>query len=105
MQRKHLILLIIHLLLYHITYAQQHIKTYEFEKDYPVFLDKIKAELDYPLAWGNSMLTNFGEWQDKARQLVYEAMLVPTTNASNSKLEVIAEKQRNGYKAQKILFN
>lgn len=105
MKRKHFILLIIHLLLYHITYAQQHIKTYEFEKDYPVFLDKIKAELDYPLAWGNSLLTNFGEWQDKARQLVYEAMLVPPTKASNSKLEVIAEQQRNGYKAQKILFN
>jgi hypothetical protein len=31
----------------------QEVSSYEIEKDYPVFLDQIKQELTYPMAWGN----------------------------------------------------
>ena len=34
--------------------AQAQVKPYEIERDMPLFLDSIKSELTYPLAWGNS---------------------------------------------------
>jgi hypothetical protein len=32
----------------------QHLSGYELEREMPVFLDQLKAELTYPMAWGNS---------------------------------------------------
>lgn len=31
----------------------QHLSGYELEREMPVFLDQLKAELTYPMAWGN----------------------------------------------------
>ncbi len=33
---------------------------YEFEREMPRFLDQIKEELDYPMAWGRSPVRRFG---------------------------------------------
>ena len=85
--------------------AQQKGCTYEFEKDYPKFLDQIKSELAYPLAWGNSSIDNFDEWRKEARQVVFDAMLTPPSAAKNFDIEVIASLHRDGYEARKILFN
>lgn len=41
----------------------QEVSSYEIEKDYPVFLDQIKQELTYPMAWGNSPLKDFPIWR------------------------------------------
>ncbi len=84
---------------------QQSNKTYEFEKDYPTFLDQIKAELNYPLAWGNSSETDFGKWKNQTRQVVFDAMLTPPAKSDEYDLEVVATQQREGYQARKILFN
>ena len=45
----------------------QEVSSYEIEKDYPVFLDQIKQELTYPMAWGNSPLKDFSIWRKTAR--------------------------------------
>ena len=87
------------------TYAQQKASAYEFEKDYPVFLNQMKSELTYPMAWGNSSTTNFDEWREEGRKVVFDAMLAPPPIAQNYDMEVVATQQRDGYKAHKIQFN
>ena len=37
----------------------QHLSGYELEREMPVFLDQLKQELTYPMAWGNSPVKNF----------------------------------------------
>lgn len=78
---------------------------YEIEKDMPLFLDKIKSELTYPLAWGNSEITDFDTWRTTARDKVIELMLVPPPRASEYDVKVIGEEKRDGYTARKIEFN
>ena len=79
---------------------------YEFYKNFPKYVDKIHAELTYPLAWGNSDIRNFEQWKATARAKVFDCMFVPPTPSPegwNAKL--IAEEERDGYKAQKWTFN
>ena len=83
--------------------AQQ--KKYEIERDMPLFLDRIKEELTYPLAWGNSEITDYDLWRQTARDKVIELMLTPPKRAAEWNPVVTAEEQRDGYKAQKIDFN
>ena len=105
MIRPRFIILQLFLLLVCVIRAQHDNKGYAFEKDYPIFLDKIKSELNYPLAWENCSTINFDKWRDSVRKVVFEAMLTPPTKADYADLEIVAEQQRNGYRAQKILFN
>ena len=79
--------------------------SFEFKKDYPTFLDKIKAELNYPMAWGNSEQTNFNKWRKEARSVIFEAMLTPPPVSETYNVEVTATEQREGYEARKINFN
>ncbi len=103
--RMKTIALYVFLLFCGVAFAQQSKQAYEFEKDYPVFLDRIKSELTYPLAWGNSSIQNFEYWKDSARSVVFEAMLTPPPYAPSFDMEVVAVEQREGYEARKIRFN
>lgn len=78
---------------------------YEIEKDMPLFLDSIKKELSYPLAWGNSEIRDFEIWRSTARDKVIELMLAPPPRSSSYDMEIIGMEQRDGYKAYKIVFN
>lgn len=80
-------------------------KRYEIERDMPLFLDSIKSELTYPLAWGNSDITDFDTWRATARAKVIELMLAPPPRARDYDVRVIAEEKRDGYTARKIEFN
>lgn len=80
-------------------------KKYELMRDMPVYLDSIKAELTYPLAWGNSEITDFDEWRNVARNKVVELMLAPPPRANEYNMEVLGEEKRDGYTARKIRFN
>ncbi|MBQ8673438.1 MAG: prolyl oligopeptidase family serine peptidase [Bacteroides sp.] len=80
-------------------------KGYELEREMPVFLDQLKEELTYPMAWGNSKVKNFGKWRKKARNTVVEAMMAPPRRAEAYDLKLLAEEQRDGYTARKIQFN
>ena len=76
---------------------------YEFMRNLPVYADSLIKDLTYPLAWGNSPITNFDEWRQSARQKVFDCMLTPPPAPSDGFEEkVIFEEQREGYKARKI---
>ena len=83
----------------------QHLSGYELEREMPVFLDQLKAELTYPMAWGNSPLKDFSIWRKTARATVLEAMLTPPPVASKYDMEVVSIEHRSGYEARKIRFN
>lgn len=85
--------------------AAQSAGHYEIERDMPLFLDSIKSELTYPLAWGNSEITDYDLWHTTARDKVIELMLAPPPRANDYDVKVIAEEQRDGYTARKIEFN
>lgn len=88
-----------------VTALSQSVKGYELEREMPVFLDELKKELTYPMAWGNSPIKEFDEWRTQARATVLDAMLAPPPYTADYKTEVLAEEQRNGYRARKIQFN
>ncbi len=78
---------------------------YELDRDMPVFLDAIKEELTYPMAWGNSPVRRFSKWRQTARETVYREMLAPPRPAVAYDMAVLSEEHRNGYTAKKIQFN
>ena len=83
--------------------SQQKRDKYEFERNLPVYAEQLIADLTYPMAWGNSNIKNFNKWKKAARQKVFDCMLTPPPAAPEGyNVTVLAEEQRNGYKARKI---
>ena len=78
---------------------------YEWQGEIPTYVETLKKELTYPMAWGNSPIKNFKKWKKAAREKVFECMMTPPKAAAAWNLEVLGEEQRDGYKAQKIAFN
>lgn len=101
---KHFILCVLGLVT-SVAALSQSVKGYELEREMPVFLDQLKQELTYPMAWGNSPIKEFDEWRTQARATVLDAMLAPPPYTSDYQTEVLAEEQRDGYRARKIRFN
>lgn len=83
----------------------QKLSGYAFERDLPVFLDSIKNELTYPMAWGNSEITDFETWRTTAREKMVSLMLVPPPRAKSYDMQVLDEEKRDGYTARKVEFN
>jgi len=78
---------------------------YEWQGEIPTYVETLKKELTYPMAWGNSPIKNFKKWKKTARAKVLECMMTPPKAAAAWDMEVLGEEQRDGYKAQKIAFN
>ena len=78
---------------------------YEWEGEIPTYVEQLKKELTYPMAWGNSPVRNFKKWKKAARAKVLECMMTPPKASAAWDMEVLGEEQRDGYKAQKIAFN
>ena len=78
---------------------------YEWQGEIPTYVETLKKELTYPMAWGNSPIRNFKKWKKAARGKVFECMMMPPKAAAAWDMEVLGEEQRDGYKAQKIAFN
>ena len=78
---------------------------YEWQEEIPTYVETLKKELTYPMAWGNSPIGNFKKWKKAARAKVLECMMTPPKAAAAWNMEVLGEEQRDGYKAQKIAFN
>jgi dienelactone hydrolase len=78
---------------------------YEWQGEIPTYVETLKKELTYPMAWGNSPIGNFKKWKKAARAKVFECMMTPPKAAAAWNMEVLGEEQRDGYKAQKIAFN
>ena len=76
---------------------------FEFKRNLPVYADSLLKDLSYPLAWGNSPITDFDEWRRAARQKVLDCMLTPPPPAADGyDVKVISEEQRDGYRARKM---
>ena len=85
--------------------AAQKRSKFEFRRNLPVYADSLLKDLTYPMAWGNSPINDFDEWRCAARQKVFDCMLTPpppVSGASQTPFTIIAEEQRDGYKARKI---
>ena len=83
--------------------SQQKRDKYEFERNLPVYAEALISDLTYPLAWGNSDIKHFDEWRKAARQKVFDCMLTPPpAPAEGYNVKILAEEQRDGYKARKI---
>ena len=78
---------------------------YEWQGEIPTYVETLKKELTYPMAWGNSPIKNFKKWKKAAKGKVFECMMTPPKAAAAWNMEVLGEEQRDGYKAQKIAFN
>ena len=84
--------------------AQQR-ERYEFRRNLPIYADSLLKDLTYPMAWGNSPVKDFKEWKQVARQKVLDCMLAPPPSPSPISIlhsQLIAEEQRDGYKARKL---
>lgn len=76
---------------------------YEFRRNLPAYADSLIRDLTYPMAWGNSPITDFEKWREAARQKVLDCMLAPPPPpADGYGVRVLAEEQRDGYRARKI---
>ena len=82
--------------------AAQKREQYEFYKNMPKYADALIADLNYPLAWGKSKIKSFRKWKKAARKKVFECMLTPPPAADSYDVKVVAEEQRDGYRARKI---
>ena len=80
-------------------------ENYEFTFDLPRYVEQLKKELTYPLAWGNSDIKDFGEWKSVAKAKVLECMMTPPMKSAGYDMQVIGEERRDGYTVRKILFN
>lgn len=89
---------------------------YGFERCFPASLDQMQATLTYPMAYGNSPITDFNQWRVEARHCVYNCMeMAPPKSPNGWQTEVIATehregqvdgtKQKRGYEVRKLLFN
>ena len=61
-------------------------ENHEFVKNMPVYMEQLIADLDYPLAWGNSKIKNFKKWKKTAREKVFECMLTPPAPPAHFRL-------------------
>lgn len=78
-------------------------RSYEFERNLPVYADSLIADFKFELAWGNSDIKDFCKWKDAASQKVLDCMLTPPPPPSEGyDMRVVAEEQRDGYRALKI---
>ena len=80
-------------------------ENYEFSFELPKYVEELKNELTYPLAWGNCNVGDFDVWRAMARQQVLECMMAPPQRAEKFDMEVVGEERREGYTARRIRFN
>ncbi|MCI6503406.1 MAG: alpha/beta hydrolase family protein [Prevotella sp.] len=79
---------------------------YGTEKDMPLFYQQLKKQLTYPWSWQNKRHTmTFDQWREEARRQVAATMQQAPPAPETYDYEVVAREKREGYEAQKILFN
>ncbi|MDE5586001.1 MAG: acetylxylan esterase, partial [Muribaculaceae bacterium] len=85
--------------------SAQNSKGHEIERDMPLFLDSLKTEFTYPLAWRNNRSIDFDEWRSRAKESLAEALLLPPPRAEAYDMKILESEKRDGYTAHKIEFN
>ena len=100
------VLFVLYSLLFSFCAQAQKRNRFEFRRNLPVYADSLLKDLTYPMAWGNSPITDFGEWRHAARQKVFDCMLTPPPppnfQFSIFNFQLISVEQRSGYRALKL---
>ncbi|WP_330267764.1 dienelactone hydrolase family protein [Streptomyces griseorubiginosus] len=71
----------------------------------PDFHPALKAELDFPLAWGTSPVRDFRTWRRKARAVVEEHLLVPSQDGTPYAPEYTGTVQSDGYTRELVTLS
>jgi dienelactone hydrolase len=74
------------------------------EGDLPVFFERLKDELTFPLAWGTSPVRDFRRWRGLARAKVEELLWQPIDRTPFD-VEIDDEQPGEGYVQRTVLFN
>lgn len=77
---------------------------YELQRDMPLYYEALRAELQYPDAWGNSDITDYGLWREHARNILLQHIQYKADNTPYD-YEIVATEQRDGYTAYRIELN
>ena len=85
--------------------SAQKSRSFEIERDMPIFLDSLKTEFTYPMAWGHNDITDFSKWRSAAKAKLAEEMLLPPPRAEAYDMKILESEKRDGYTAYKIEFN
>lgn len=85
--------------------SAQESRPFEIERDMPIFLDSLKKEFTYPMAWGHNDIPDFDEWKSIAKGKLIEEMLLPPPRAEAYDMKILESEKRDGYTAYKIEFN
>lgn len=80
-------------------------RAYEIQRDMPLFLDSLKKEFTYPMAWGHNEINDFDEWKTTAKGKLVEEMLLPPPRPEEYDMSFLESERRDGYTAHKIEFN
>ncbi len=80
-------------------------ETYEILNNMPAFYKEAKEVLTYPMAWGNSSITDFDEWKNQAKATLLESIENAPPMTKEYDLVITDVEKRNGYEAHKIEFN
>lgn len=105
MMRKILFLVLMFCVSFLLTAQNEVNRSYEVVKNMPLFYLKARQALTYPMAWGNSSISDFDQWRLAARNVLVESIQNQPPAASSYDVTVVATEQRDGYSAQKIVFN
>ncbi|WP_436519960.1 dienelactone hydrolase family protein [Actinoplanes sp. HUAS TT8] len=70
----------------------------------PVFYERLRDELDFPLSWPNSRERDFRTWKRRARAQVEELLWQPE-DRSPFHVEVIDEQPGNGFRRRQLAFD
>lgn len=74
------------------------------ENGLPVFRDAAVERMRFPLAWSRQRYPDFQDWRDLARAKVRDCLLNPPPEAAWEAV-VLAEEDRGGHVARKVVFN
>ena len=74
---------------------------YEWQGEIPTYVETLKKELTYPMAWGNSPIKNFKKWKKTARAKVFECMMTPPKAAAAWDMEVLDEDRETDIRRRK----
>jgi pimeloyl-ACP methyl ester carboxylesterase len=70
----------------------------------PVFYERLKAELTFPLAWPDGRERDFRSWRRRARAQV-ESLLCQPADRTPFQAEIVDEQPADGYRRRQLLFD
>jgi dienelactone hydrolase len=77
---------------------------YGMRDNLPVFYEQLKESLKFPMAWENTSIKNYEEWQKEARAITLSFMMTPPPKTDFDP-KIISREKKDGYETQKLVLN